>query len=680
MKQILIGILLMLTFCTLLMADNPKRALTFDDMMACKRLSAPALSPDGKQVAFAVTTVNEEENSSHTEIYLMNVDGSDLRQLTDNEKSSSSPKWSPKGDQLAFLHDKQIWIFDKDMKEPHQLTDHYTGAGSFEWAPNGKLIAFETRVYPGYKNMDEIKKRDEAKENSKVKARVYDELMYRHWNEWWDKKRTHLFILTLKNKKIKDVTPGDYDAQPISLGSGYTFSPDSKELYFTSNHDEVIATSTNNDIWRVSVKGGEQKLVTRPCELRSFKGNDASPQFSPNGKYLSFLSMKEPGYEADKRDFIIQDIKTGKMRNVTNALEYSISDYRWMPDNENVLCQIDHTGRYKFFLLNIDSGKITPVLKEGSNSSPNISPDGKFIVYRHQSFTRPYEIYSAEVKSGKTTKVTGFNDEVLADVDMHPGEDFWYEGADETMVHGFIIKPPHFDKSKKYPVVFMVHGGPQGAWHDGWHFRWNSEMWAAQGYVMVMINPRGSTGYGQKFTEEISQDWGGKVFVDLIKGQEYVLEKYDYMDKENIAAAGASYGGYMMNWMEGHMDEFKYPFKTLVNHDGSFNLYSMYLTTEELWFPEKEFGGPYWKNREQYEKFSPHNYVDNFNTPMLVIHGENDFRLAYTESLMPFTALRKKGIDAKLLIFPDEDHFVQKPQNSRFWHQTIFDWLDKYIK
>ncbi len=680
MKNLSFTIVIVLSTVMLLFAQETKRAMTFDDMMACKRLSAPQLSPDGKRVAFTVTTVNEKENSYHSEIYLMNADGSELKQITDNEKSSSSPKWSPDGKQLAFLHDNQIWLFDQSMKNSKQITKHYTGASSFEWAPNGKLIAFETRVYPDLKTQQEIKARDEKKENCKVDVRVYDELMYRHWNKWWDKKRTHLFILTLKDQTIKDVTPGDYDAQPISLGSGYTFSPDSKYLYFTSNHDDVIATSTNNDIWKVSVNGGDQKLVTHPCDLRSFKGNDASPKFSPNGNHLSFLSMLEPGYEADKRDFIIKDMKTGKMKNITEGYKYSISSYEWLPDNEHVLCQIDHTGRYKFFLLNINTQKFTPVVKEGSNSSPQITPKGKKIIYRHQNFTRPYEFYCTDIKSRETNQLTHFNDDIFADVDMHAGEDFWFKGAAGTKVHGFIIKPPHFDKSKKYPTVFMVHGGPQGAWHDGWHFRWNTEMWAAQGYVMVMINPRGSTGYGQQFTEEISEDWGGKVFTDLINGQKYVLEKYDYMDKENIAAAGASYGGYMMNWIEGHMDDFKYPFKTLVNHDGSFNLYSMYLTTEELWFPEKEFGGPYWENEENYEKFSPHNYVDNFKTPMLIIHGEYDFRLAYTESLMPFTALKKKGIDAKLVIFPNEDHFVQKPQNSRFWHKTIFDWLDSYIK
>lgn len=684
MKQILITLLLIASASMMLFAQSQKRVMTFDDVMACKRIGSPSLSPDGKRIAFTVTTVNEDENTMHTEIFIMNVDGSGLKQLTNHEKSSSSPKWSPKGDKLAFTSSRsganQIWIFGKDLKDAIQYTHHYTGVGSFEWASDGKLIAFTSRVYADCETQDEMKTRDEQKEKSKVKARVYEDLLYRHWNKWWDKKRAHLFILDMKNKRINDVTPGDYDAQPISLGSGYTFSPDSKELYFASNHEEVIATSTNNDIWKVSVKGGEQILVTEACELRQFKGNDHGPQFSPNGKYLSFLSMEEAGYEADKTDFILKDMKSGNVRNVTENLEYSISSYQWMPDNKNVLCRIDHTGRYKLFLMNTKSGKLTEVVEDGYNRSIQIDPKGKKVYYLHQDFTRPYEIHCAEIKSGKTKKVTGFNDGIFAEIDQNPGEDFWFEGAEDTKVHGFLIKPPKFDKSKKYPTVFMVHGGPQGAWHDGWHFRWNPEIWAAQGYVMVLINPRGSTGYGQKFTEEISEDWGGKVFVDLINGQKHVLETYDFIDKENIGASGASYGGYMMNWMEGHMDEFKYPFKTLINHDGSFNLYSMYLTTEELWFPEKEFGGSFWENEDCYKKFSPHNFINNFNTPMLLIHGEYDFRLDYAESLMPFTALRKKGIDAKLVLFPDEDHWVQKPQNSRFWHETIFEWLDDYLK
>ncbi|MBN2280566.1 MAG: S9 family peptidase [Candidatus Marinimicrobia bacterium] len=680
MKQLAMTLLILLSISLVLLAQDSKRVLNLDDILACKRLGALALSPDAKKVAFTVTWVNEKENSMHTEIYVMNNDGSGLKQITDNEKSSRSPKWSPKGDKLAYIHDGQIWTVDKNLENPTQVTSHYSGAGSFEWAPNGNLIAFESRVYADAESQEEIKKRDEEKENSKIKARVYEDLLFRHWNEYWDYKRTHLFVLDLKSKEIKDMTPGDYDAQPIALGSGYCFSPDSKELYFTSNHDEVIATSTNNDIWSVSLNGGEQILVSKTCELRQFKGNDHSPQFSPNGKYLSFLSMDEPGYEADKTDFILLDLKSGTVQNVTEKLEYSIGSYQWMPDNKNILCEVDHTGREKLFLLNIKTGNLTEVNGIGQNRSVNIDPKGKKVYHLHQNFTRPFEIYCTEINPGVSKKLTGFNDDIFANIEQNPGEDFWYEGADSTKVHGFLIKPPFFDAAKKYPTVFMVHGGPQGAWHDGWHFRWNPEIWAAQGYVMVMINPRGSTGYGQKFCEEISRDWGGKVFEDLIKGQQYVLENFSFIDKKNIAAAGASYGGYMMNWMEGHMDAFQYPFKTLVNHDGSFNLYAKYLTTDELWFPEKELGGAFWENNQDYIKFSPHNYVENFKTPMLIIHGELDFRLDYSEGIMPFTALRKKGVDAKLILFPDEDHWVQKPQNSRFWHESIFQWLDSYIK
>ncbi len=680
MKQICRILLLVSTTFLLLFAQESKRALTFDDMMTCKQIGSPTISISGKTIAFTIKTVNEKDNSSHKEIYTIKFDGSDLKQITSNESSSGSPKWSPTSNNLAYINESQIWMLSTNLDNPVQLTSHYTGVNSFIWSPDGKKIAFTSSVYPECKSQEEIEQKDIAIENNKVKARVYENLMYRHWNEWWDYKRSHIFILSLDTKEIKDVTPGDFDAPPIALGSGYCFSPDSKTLYFSSNHNDVIATSTDNDIWAVSINGGEQKLVSTGWDKRDFGGNDQKPQFSPKGKYLSFLSMKESGFEADKQDLILKNMKTGKFTNITKNLIYSISSYEWLPNEKELLCRIDHEGRYKICKLSVKTGKLKFLFEEGYNNDVQLTPKGNSFVFLNQTFLRPYELFTGSVKTGKVKQITDFNKDVFANIDMNPGEDFWFEGAGGTKVHGFLIKPPHFDPNKKYPMVYMVHGGPQGAWHDGWHFRWNAEMRADQGYVMVLVNPRGSTGYGQEFTNGISQDWAGKVFTDLINGQKYVIDTYKFIDSEKIAAAGASYGGYMMNWIEGHMDAFKYPFKTLVNHDGSFNLYSMLLTTEELWFPEKEFGGVFWENENNYKKFSPHNYINNFKTPMLLIHGENDFRLAYTESLMPFTALRKKGIDAKLVIFPDEDHFVQKPQNSRFWHKTIFDWLNTYIK
>ncbi|MGC9364262.1 MAG: prolyl oligopeptidase family serine peptidase [Fidelibacterota bacterium] len=656
-----------------------KRALTFDDLIACQRLKDPQISPDGKQIAFTVQTMNEADNSSLTDIYLVSANGQDLRLFSDGETSASSPRWSPDG-RLSFLSDGQIWIQGLTDDKPVQLTKHYSGVAEFVWSPDGQKIAFASRVYPDCADQACTEKRDNQKADSAVQARVYDELLYRHWDSWCDHKRSHIFILDVQTGDFQDVTPGDYDAPPIALAHGFTFSQDSKYLVYTSNHAKMVAISTDNDIWRVPVTGGAPELVTTKCKDRDFSGNDSDPQFSPDGRYLAFLSMKRAGFESDKPDLLIKDLKRGKFKNLTDDQDIRINAYRWLPDGKALLLVVDETARLKIKRLELKSGRLVDLVSTGCNRSISVSGDGQQFAYLHEQSTQPAEIYCASTVDGKARQLTHFNTELLAEVEMNEPEEFWFKGADQDDVHGFIVKPPFFDSRKKYPAVFFVHGGPQGAWQDEWHYRWNIQMWAAQGYVMVMINPRGSTGYGQKFTDEISKDWGGKVFEDLVAGQKYVLDRFAFIDKNRLAAAGASYGGYMMNWIEGHMDAFAVPFQTLVNHDGTFNLYTNFLTTEELWFPEWEFNGPYWEDEQYYRKWSPHNYVDNFNTPMLIIHGERDYRLAYTEGLMPFTALRRKGIPAKLVIFPDETHFVTKPQNSRFWHATIFDWLDSYIK
>ncbi|MBU1064127.1 S9 family peptidase [bacterium] len=679
MSKTTTALLLCLLFGVIMVNADGKRALTFDDLVACKRLKDPRISPDGQLIAFTVQTMNEPENNSRTDIYLVSNEGKDLRQFSHGEKSASSLRWSPDG-RLAYLSGSQIWIHAVEDESPTQLTSHYTGVDEFIWSPDGQLIAFASRVYPDCADQTCTERRDKTAEDSAVKARVYDDLLYRHWDTWWDHKRSHLFVLNVKTGEFKDVTPGDYDVPPVSLSSGFAFSPDSKYLVFTSNHDKLVAVSTDNDVWMVPVDGGELELLSSKCKDRDFSGNDSDPQFSPDGRYLSFLSMNRAGFEADKPDLIVKDMKRGKFTNLTADKDIRIDSYRWLPDSKSLLLRVDEKARLKIKRLDMKSGQLVDLISEGNNRYISISGDGKQFAYLHERTTKPYELYIASTEDGTSYQLTHFNTELLADVDMNNLEEFWFKGANNDDVHGFIIKPPLFDSAKQYPAVFFVHGGPQGAWQDEWHYRWNVQMWAAQGYVMVMINPRGSTGYGQEFTDGISKDWGGKVFEDLIAGQTSVLGKFKFIDKNQLAAAGASYGGYMMNWIEGHMDAFPVPFKTLVNHDGTFNLYTNFLTTEELWFPEWEFNGPYWEDEQYYQKWSPHNYVNNFKTPMLIIHGEHDYRLAYTEGLMPFTALRRKGIPAKLVIFPDETHFVSKPQNSRFWHQTIFEWLDSYIK
>ena len=659
------------------------RPMKFEDLVNCKRVSAPHYSPDGEKIAFTMRRAYLDKNSYSSWINIIDEKGKEIEQIKLDSFSVWHPRWSPDGEKLAYLSDQtgtpQIWYYYPKNGKKEQLSDHYTGVNSFVWSNKGEKIAFATRVYPDCKSQQAIKERDQKQEKSQVNVRVYEELMFRHWDRWWDHKRSHIFVINTDNKKMTDVTLGDYDAPPISLGSGYTFSPDDSHLFFTSNHDDVVATSTNNDIWSVPVDGGQIELISDVCSGREFNGSDYAPQFSPDGRHLAFISMKRAGYESDKHDLFLKNMEDGSFTNLTQGFDYSISSYEWMPNSQNILCRVDHQGDYKIFKLDVSTKEFEPLIKEGYNSSIEISPSGDKFLYLHNTFTRPSEIYKADPKTGDFTQVTSYNDVSFADVDMNPAEEFWYKGAKNDRVHGFMIKPPNFDPDKKYPMVYMVHGGPQGAWHNGWHYRWNPELWAAQGFVLVLVNPRGSTGYGQEFKYEISKDWGGKVFTDLVKGQKYIVENYDFIDEDNLAAAGASFGGYMINWFEGHMDAFEYPFNTLVNHDGAFNLYSKYLTTEELWFPEWEFDGPFWENEKYYKKFSPHNYIENFNTPMLIIHGEKDYRLDFGEGLMPFTALRRKGIPAKLVLFPDEDHWVQKPKNSQFWHETIFKWLNKYI-
>ena len=659
------------------------RPMQFEDLINCKRLSEPQYSPQDDLIAFTLREASLEDNNYASSVRIIDENGRELHNIAADTCSFWHPRWSSDGKKIAIISDRtgasQIWYYNLETKKLKQFTDHYTGVNGFVWSNKGDRIAFDTRVYPDTETQQAIEARDKEKEESEVNVRVYEELMFRHWDEWGDHKRSHIFVINTKNGEMLDVTPGDHDAPPISLGYGYTFSPDDEQLYFTSNHDKVIATSTNNDIWSVNVEGGNLTLETDKCEERDFEGSDYAPQFSPDGKYLAFISMKRAGYESDKHDLFLKNIENGQFTMLTEDFDYSISSFRWLPNNQEILCRVDQEGQYKIFKLDIAEQEFIPLVENGYNSSISISPSGQEFVYLKNTFTGPSELFKMDIAKNKIDKITNYNKDIFANVEMNAAEEFWFEGADGDEVHGFLIKPPNFNPDKKYPMIYMVHGGPQGAWHNGWHYRWNPELWAAQGYVLVLTNPRGSTGYGQEFKFQISKDWGGKVFTDLVKGQQYVIENYDFIEKGKIAAAGASFGGYMMNWFEGHMDEFKYPFKTLVNHDGAFNLYSKYLTTEELWFPEWEFDGPFWENNKYYKKFSPHNYVEKFETPMLIIHGEKDFRLDFGEGLMPFTALRRKGIPAKLVLFPEEGHWVQKPKNSEFWHQTIFDWLAKYI-
>ena len=653
-----------------------KHPITFDDFIGLGRVTDPQVSPDGKTVAFVVTYHNKIENKTNGNIYLVPIDGGAVQQLTHAKGANNTPRWMPDGKSLAFIStsdgEAQVWIVPATGGEARKASTISTGVSDLQVSPDGKWFSFSSTVYPDCPTDDCNKKRMEEVEKSKVKAKIFDRLPYRVWNAWKDGMRNHLFVMPISGGVAADITPGDFDSPPIDLGgnSSYSWSPDSKEIAFERNADPVVAISTNNDIFVVPITGGEARKIT------DNPGNDSQPLYSPDGKYIAYLQMKRAGFEADQKQLIIYDRSTGKRINLSEQYDYSLNEVVWSLDSKVLYFNTDERSNESIFKLTVADKKLGAVIGRGYNHDLRLVAGGMSLVISRESINRPAELFRIGV-DGKTIKqITTINDSKLAQLDMNPKEDFWFDGAGGTKVHGFLVKPPAFDASKKYPMIFLIHGGPQGQWGDQFHYRWSAEMFASRGYVAVLINPRGSTGYGQHFTDEISREWGGKPYEDLMLGLDYVLKTYPFIDAKRMAAAGASYGGYMINWIEGHTDRFR----CLVSHDGVFNPKSMYGTTEELWFPEWELGGTPYKNPELYDKWSPMAFVNQFKTPMLVVHGQMDFRLDVSEGFQLFTALQRQGIKSKMLYFPDEGHFVAKPANAELWYKTVLDWIDENTK
>ena len=661
---------------TIVTEAQPKRAITFDDLINFGRVSDPQISPDGKTVAFVVTWQLKEENKSTSNIYVESVAGGDVRQLTNAKGVNNSPRWIPDGKTIAFIStrdgDSQLWTISVGGGEARKVSHSATEAAGLVVSPDGKWFAFSSDVYPDCLDEGCNAQRLDAVEKNKVKAKIFTTLPYRVWNSWKDGKRSHLFVLPLSGGKAIDITPGEYDTPPIDLGGNwdYAFSPDSKEIAFTRNPDTLVAVSTNNEIYIVPVTGGTPKNISNN------PANDSQPLYSPDGTYIAYRMMRRAGFEADRRELVLYERASGKLVNLTETFDYSVNDVVWSPDSKSLFFNADDKGNVSIFKVTVADKKVTTILDKGFNTSLRLTPDGKTLVITRETTTGPTELFRLE-RDGKDLKqITFINTEKVNPLEMNSLENFWFNGAEGTRVQGFLLKPPFFSTHNKYPLIFLVHGGPQGQWGDDFHYRWNAQMFASRGYVVVMINPRGSTGYGQKFTDEISKDWGGKVYVDLMNGLDEVLKAYSFIDSSRMAAAGASYGGYMMNWILGHTDRFK----CIVSHDGVFNPASAYGTTEELWFNEWEFGGTPYKNPELYKKWSPLEYAKNFKTPTLVIHSQQDFRLDVSEGFQLFTALQRQGVKSKMLYFPDEFHFVAKPQNSELWYKTVLDWIDENTK
>jgi dipeptidyl aminopeptidase/acylaminoacyl peptidase len=670
-----------------------KKPFTFEDMMSLKRIGGPVVSPDGKWVLFAAVDVDLQENKRTSHLWVVPTAGGQARQLPGTPAGESGGRWSPDGKSYLYLSTAeggaQVWVSGFDSASgmptggPKKITSISTDADGPIWSPDGKNIVFVSEVFPGCMDDACNKFSDEARGNSKVKAVIFEHLLFRHWNHYSAGKRSHLFVVPAEGGVARDLTPSDHDVPPFSLGGqdAYAISPDGKEVAFTSNWDEVGATSTNNDIFVVPITGGEpKKLSTSP-------GGDSTPLYSPDGKWLAWRMQKRAGYESDRFRLVVFNRTSGEIRNLTEDFDQWVETIAWSPDSKMIYFTSENKGEAPIYRLDV-AAATAPVsaariranaiqeITRGVNDELSVTPDGKTLVFSRLSVQAPNEVYKMDLDSKKVEELSHLNDTTLANIAMQPVEPFWFTGAGGTKVQGFLVKPPRFNKDAKYPVKFLIHGGPQGQWGDEWSYRWNAELFAADGYVVIMINPRGSTGYGQTFVDGVNKDWGGKPYIDLMNGLDYAEKTYSFVDKDRECALGASYGGYMIDWVLGHTNRFK----CLVSHDGMFNTESAYGSTEELWYPEWEFGDTPWTNREGYRKWAPHLFAAQFKTPTLVVHGQLDYRFDVSEGFQLFTTLQRLKIPSKMLYFPDEGHWVLKPQNSQLWYKTVNGWVDGYLK
>lgn len=663
--------------CTAFMpAWAQTQPFTIQDLLTVKRVGDAQPAPDGRSVAYQITVIDKAANRGRTQIYAVPSNGGAPKQLTNEAASSAGPRWSPDGKQIAFNRGGQLWIMAADGTKAKQITNLTLGASDPLWSPDGKMLAFVSQVYPDCADEACNKQRADAADANKVKAHTADRLLYRHWTSWQEGKRSHIFVVDVATGATKDLTPGDYDAPPFSLGGplDYAFSSDSKELAFARNTDKDEASSTNSDIFLVPVTGGEPNRLTADN-----KGYDLSPQYSSGGRYLAYRSQERAGFEADRWRLMLYDRQTKQTKDLTAKFDLQVEEFTFTPDGQYIYFTVGERGQSPIYTVALDDGVIKKVVPEGYNGDIKVDANGN-LIFTRSTGDMPTELFRADSNGNNVKQLTMTNTEFLAPFKLNKLEEVEWKGASKAKVHGFLLKPVNFDATKKYPLLVLIHGGPQSAWNNNWGYRWNPQVFANAGYIVFMPNPRGSTGYGQKFVDEISGDWGGKVYVDLMNGVADVLQKNDFIDPSRIAGAGASYGGYMVNWILGRNNDKRFRFKTLISHAGVYNLTSMYGVTEEIWFPEWEFKGNPWANPKLYEKWSPHLSAKNFSTPTLVTHGEIDYRVPIGEGLQLFTALQKQGVESKLIVFPDEGHWILKPQNSEFWYTNVFAWLDKHLK
>ncbi len=657
MKKLLIVLLCL----SGLASAGDRRALTFEDFFTMRRLTHFSVSPDGRSVLYRIQQANLDKNNFSGTLYLLDLASGQSKRMSVEGENCSTPVFSPDGTAYAYTSGGQVWIKAFDGSAPRKVSDAPEGAAGPVFSPDGAWLIYGSTIA-----------RDASPQTHS--GRLIDSLMFRQWNEWRNNTRNHLFLVASAGPAAagKDLTPADFDVPPLDLGSSadYCFSPDGKEVAYVKNTDAVVATSTNNDIFVLDLASGQERRIT------TNEGGDCEPKYSPDGRFIAYVSMARKGFEADRHLLCLYDRKSGAIKALSEKEDLDAGDLTWAPDSKRIYYTAQITGEKSLFQIDLD-GKVKRLTNGFNDSAPQLDGAGKTLFFTREATEAPRDLFALDLATGQVRRHTSLNAEVLDQLGMNPWESFWFDSPNgKDKVQGFVVKPPFFDASKKYPMIYLIHGGPQGMWGNDFHYRWNVQMFASRGYVVVSVNPHGSKGYGQKFCDAVSGDWGGLPYQDLIKGVDEAVKRYPFIDADRIGAAGASYGGYMINWIAGQPSS---PFKALVSHDGVFNLPSMGLCTEELWFSEWEFGGTYYEHPELYEKWSPHHLIKNFQTPMLVVHSELDYRVPVNQGIELFTALQRKGVPSKWLYFPDEDHFVSKPQNAKMWWHTVLGWMDQWL-
>jgi dipeptidyl aminopeptidase/acylaminoacyl peptidase len=667
-------------------AQAAPRGFTVEDMVGMERVGSPAVSPDATRVVYTVRETDLAKNRGHTELWMVDLRAAKPvpQRLTSNTASSSDPEWSASGDAVYFLSSRsgssQVWRLPIAGGEATRVTDLALDVDNFRMAPNGERIALSMAVFRDCPDLACTKTRLEKPNKDKTSGLVYDRLFVRHWDTWSDGRNAVLFSAPVDGNGRVSAAPvslsgsldGDVPSKPFGDREEYRFSPDGKTIVFSARiAGKTEAWSTNFDLFSVPAAGGAApRNLTADNPAWDTKGT-----YSPDGRTLAYLAMARPGFEADRYQIMLMDVASGAKRKLAETWDRSPGSIAWSLDGKTIVADAEDVGNHRLFAIDAANGKVRALTDKGAIGAFDVRRDT--VVYTQSNLQSGAQLFSQKLGGGKAVQLTRQNAEKLADVKFGEFEQFSFAGANGDTVHGYVMKPWNAVPGAKYPIAFLVHGGPQGSFGNGWSYRWNPQVYAGAGYATVFIDFHGSTGYGQKFTDSISGDWGGKPLEDLQKGLAAAVAKYPWLDRERSCALGASYGGYMMNWIQGNWAD---GFKCIVNHDGVFDIRGMGYSTEEQWFTDWEYGGAHFNVPDNYERFNPVNFVNKWKTPMLVVQGDLDFRIPTAQGISAFTALQRRGIDSKLLVFPDENHWVLKPGNSLLWHHTVIGWLDQHLK